>query len=251
MAGDHTSRVIPFPGTEYRQDPPVLLEASGLVLERGGRALLNELSLTVRAGGITALLGPNGAGKSLFLRIAAGLVAPDHGSVALAPGTGAPGIVFQKPVLLSRTVSANLTHALRLARVPRRDRPGRMAELLVTAGLANRALAPARTLSGGEAQRLAIVRAMAARPRLLLMDEPTSHLDPAATGEVEDMARTAAADGVKVIFVTHDRAQAARLADDVAFLSDGRITEHGPAPEFFAGPQSREAAAYLIGKLPT
>ncbi len=83
------------------------------------------------------------------------------------------------------------------------------------------------------------------------MDEPTSHLDPAATGEVEALTRAAAEEGVKVIFVTHDRAQAARLADDVAFLSEGRITEHVPAAEFFAGPKSREAAAYLIGKLPT
>ncbi|EAR52159.1 hypothetical protein OG2516_01944 [Oceanicola granulosus HTCC2516] len=241
-------RVLPFRHTPAAPARPVAM-VRALTLRRGGRALLDGLELTLFTGGITALLGPNGAGKSLLLRALAGLIPPDGGAIDLAPHTGAPALVFQKPVLLHRTVRANLAHALRLARVPRAARAGRLAELLVQARLSAQAQAQARALSGGEQQRLAIARALAARPRLLLLDEPTAHLDPASTAAVEALVRAAAHAGVKVLIVTHDRAQAARLADDVAFLAAGRITEHRPADDFFQRPESDEARAYLEGRL--
>ena len=241
------SRVIPFPGLEHELAP--ILRVDGLSLTRGGRPVLREIDLSLTPYGITVLMGPNGAGKSLLLRAIAGLMPVDSGAVFTAPGAGPAALVFQKPVLLKRSVKANLRHALRLARVPRRDRQPRLDELIVMAGLTDQAAAPARTLSGGEQQRLAIVRALAASPKLLLLDEPTSSLDPAATAEIEELIARTADDGVKVVLVTHDRAQAARMADDVAFLHSGRVQEHGPAHAFFARPQSAEARAYMDGLL--
>ncbi len=197
-------------------------------------------------------MGPNGAGKSLSLRMMAGLVKPDAGEVSFAggrPGAQDVALVFQKPVLLRRSVRANLAHALATYGVPRRERPARLADLLRRTDLEGLAQAPARRLSGGEQQRLAMARALAAGPRFLLLDEPTASLDPHATAAIEALICRAAADGVKVVLVTHDRGQAARLADDVLFLHRGRLAEAAPARRFFEAPASREARAYLAGDL--
>ncbi|QQA44505.1 ATP-binding cassette domain-containing protein [Pelagovum pacificum] len=241
-------QVLPFRKAESGLVRPIAT-LEGVTISRQGRPLLDEVTLGLKTGGITALLGPNGAGKSLLLRAIAGLIPVDSGEIELAPHTGAPALVFQTPVLLNRSAKANLMHALRLARVPRRHRAGRLAELLVTARMTEQSGAPARSLSGGERQRLAIARALAARPNLLLLDEPTAHLDPASTAAIEALIRATASSGVKVLLVTHDRAQAARLATDVAFLSRGRITEHRPVEEFLARPESADARAYLEGRL--
>jgi len=133
--------------------------------------------------------------------------------------------------------------------VQRADRRARIAELLAGAQLTGLADRPARVLSGGEQQRLAMVRALAARPDLLLLDEPTASLDPQATAMIEAMVREAATAGIKVVLVTHDRDQARRLADEVVFLHHGRVAEQAPAFRFFDGPQSPEANAYLSGRL--
>ncbi|MEL7343463.1 MAG: ATP-binding cassette domain-containing protein [Pseudomonadota bacterium] len=218
-------------------------------LTLGRRALLRGVSLGLARHGVSAILGPNGAGKSLTLRLIAGLLAPDEGHVRLAQPLERPGLVFQKPVLLRRSVRANLDHALRVAGMARAERPGRIAELLVMASLSPYSESPARKLSGGEQQRLQMARALAASPACLLLDEPTASLDPASTSVIETLIRQIANQGVKVVLVTHDRGQAERLADDVAFMARGRITEHRSAPEFFAGPQSAEAEAYLKGQL--
>ena len=243
------AEVVRFDRAEAAGD--AALSARGLRLVRSGRTLLAGLDLDVAEGGVTALIGPNGAGKSVLLRCLAGLVRPDAGTVRLAPGIGAPGLVFQAPVVLRRSVAANLRHALRLARVPRRARAGRLAELLVTGRLTEHASQPATALSGGERQRLALVRALASAPRLLLLDEPSASLDPGATAELEDLVRRIAGSGVTVVLVTHDRAQAARLATEVAFVHRGRVVETAPAARFFAGPTSAAARAYLNGELLT
>lgn len=227
--------------------------ASGVRLSRGGRTLLDGLSLTLSAGGVTALIGPNGAGKSLTLRLIAGLIAPDAGALRWgersAPGKGAVALVFQRPVLLRRSAAANLDHALSVAGVPRCDRPRRRAALLDLGGLAALAERPARALSGGEAQRLALARALAAGPRLLLLDEPTASLDPAATAAIEALIARIAAQGTTVLLVTHDTGQARRLADRAAFLHRGRIVEDASADRLLTAPQSPEAQAYLAGRL--
>jgi len=230
---------------------PLTLERVSLA--RGGRALLDAVSLTLTPGGVTALIGPNGAGKSLTLRLIAGLIAPDAGSVRwgarAAPAKGAVALVFQRPVLLRRSVAANLDHALSVAGVARRMRPARRAALLALGGLETLADRPARALSGGEAQRLALARALAAQPRLLLLDEPAASLDPAATAAVEALIARVAAQGTTVLLVSHDVGQARRLAGRVVFLHAGRVVEDAPADRALNHPQSPEARAYLAGRL--
>lgn len=241
------ARVVPLrplPGTDQ-----AAVAIDDLHLALGGRRLLQGASLRLARHGVTALIGPNGAGKSLLLRVLAGLVRPDRGTVRLIPELGDPALVFQRPVLLRRSVRGNLLHALKIAGTPRRQRPGRIAELLVLASLSQRSETPARRLSGGEQQRLQMARALAPQPACLLLDEPTASLDPASTAVIEALIRRIADDGVKVILVTHDRAQAERLAGDVAFLHRGRVTEHREARAFFDVPASPEAEAYLAGRL--
>ena len=108
---------------------------------------------------------------------------------------------------------------------------------------------PARRLSGGEQQRLALARALARDPEILFLDEPTASLDPAATKAVEDIVRAVAASGVKIVMATHDIGQARRLAGDIVFLARGRLVENAPAHRFFASPATNEAAAFLRGDL--
>ena len=108
---------------------------------------------------------------------------------------------------------------------------------------------PARKLSGGEQQRLALARALARDPEILFLDEPTASLDPAATKGVEDIVRVVAASGVKIVMATHDIGQARRLAGDIVFLARGRLVENALAHRFFASPATPEAAAFLRGDL--
>ncbi len=219
-------------------------------ITRDGRALLDGLSLTIPSGGVTALVGPNGAGKSLVLQLFAGLTAPDSGEVALFPSArGATALVFQKPVLLRRTVRANLDFALKVAGAPRAARPARAATLLELARLSGVAAQPARALSGGEQQRLALVRALASEPHFLLLDEPTASLDPDSTRLVEALVQEAASKNVTVLLVTHDIGQVRRLADHVLFLDRGALTEASAASVFLDDPHSPEARAYLDGRL--
>lgn len=121
--------------------------------------------------------------------------------------------------------------------------------LLDHVGLADKARQPARLLSGGEKQRLALARALATEPSVLLLDEPTASLDPASVLLIEDIVRAAVAAGTRVLFVSHDIAQARRLANDVVFLHRGQVVEHTPAATFFAAPESRVARDYLAGRI--
>jgi tungstate transport system ATP-binding protein len=230
---------------------PVSLEAASL--EAGGRRLLDRLSFTLSPGGVTALMGPNGAGKSLTLRLVAGLISPTGGALRwgahAAPPPGRVALVFQRPVLLRRSVAGNLDHALVVAGHGRAARAQRRDALLDLAGLTGHADRPARALSGGEAQRLALARALAARPDLLLLDEPTASLDPAATAAIEALVARIASGGATVLIATHDRGQARRLADRVVFLAAGRVAEDAPAADLLDAPRSPQAQAYLAGRL--
>lgn len=218
-----------------------------------GRRLVDDVSFTIPAGGLTVLLGPNGAGKSLVLRLCHGLLKPSAGTIRWANGAAGGAkrhaMVFQKPVMLRRSVEANITHALAAAGISGQERRQRAGEALAHFGLAERAEQPARLLSGGEQQRLAIARAWALRPELLFLDEPTSQLDPAATRQIEELLSGLVAEGITVVMSTHDLGQAKRLASRVLFLHRGRLVEDRPAAEFFAGPQAEEARAFLAGEL--
>jgi tungstate transport system ATP-binding protein len=228
------------------------LRLDGLRFDRGGAALVDGVSLTVAPRRRLIVMGPNGAGKSLLLRLCHGLIAPTAGRVVWAAGEGRPrgqAMVFQRPVLLRRSVRANLDYPLALAGVPRALRLRRLADALDRFGLAPLAARPARLLSGGEQQRLALARAWVTAPEVLFLDEPCAALDPAATRAIEAMLMDFAAEGMTLVMSTHDLGQARRLAEDVAFLHRGRLVEAGPAAAFFAGPATPEARAFLAGDL--
>ena len=217
----------------------------------GGRRVLDRVTLDLNGPGLSVIMGPNGAGKSLLLQVLHGLRRPDAGStdwngVPPEQATRRQALVFQKPVLLRRSVAANLDFVLRARG---KDRALGQA-LLAHVGLLDKAATPARRLSGGEAQKLALARALATEPEVLLLDEPTASLDPAATQDLENLVRQAVATGTRVLCVTHDIGQARRLADDVVFLHAGRVAEHAPAQRFFDAPQSAAAQAYLAGRIP-
>lgn len=220
----------------------------------GERTLLSNVSLRLDAGTRTVILGPNGAGKSLLLRLCHGLLAPSSGTIRWG-GTAEGGeirrqaMVFQRPVLLRRSVLSNIRYVLALHGVSWRRRGAQAMEALERFGLAHLAQRPARVLSGGEQQRLALARAWATRPDVLFLDEPTSSLDPAATLSVEMAVQEFHRTGTKIVMTTHDLGQARRLADDVVFLSHGRLVERAPAAEFFKGPRSSLARAFLAGEL--
>ncbi|APF38011.1 ATP-binding cassette domain-containing protein [Chelatococcus daeguensis] len=225
---------------------------------RGGETLIDGISVTIGSSSRTVVLGPNGAGKSLLLRLCHGLVAPTDGAVRWAGAdafgrrdtAGRQAMVFQRPVLLRRSALANITYALALqGRLERGERDARAREALASVGLAHVAERPARVLSGGEQQRLAIARAAALEPDVLFLDEPTASLDPGASRAIEDAIRAIDAAGTKIIMTTHDLGQARRLAEEVLFLCRGRLMEHTPAGEFFEHPRTPQAAAFLRGDL--
>ena len=230
------------------------LQVRDVCFDAGGKRLIEHISFTVHAGPSLIILGPNGAGKSLLLRLCHGLLTPSEGTIEWAESDpirtrDRQGMVFQHPVLLRRSVAANANFGLRLRGVPRRQRRAVVAEALRQGGLSHIATRAARVLSGGEQQRLALVRAWTLQPQVLFLDEPTAHLDPAATQNVETLLKQFHAAGTKLVMTTHDLGQARRLADEVLFLYRGRLLEHSPANSFFAQPQSAEAAAFLSGNL--
>lgn len=229
------------------------LRIAGLRFAPEGRAILDGLDLELSGEGISVILGPNGAGKTLLLRLLAGLLPSDGGTVdwgGVSQPDGRLAMVFQQPMLLRMSVFTNIEFALRPQGMSATDRRTRTDEVLARVGLAHRAADCARLLSGGERQRLALARAWAMRPRLLLLDEPTASLDPSATEAVERIIREIRTEGAKVLMTTHNLGQATRLADDIIFLADGRVQEHESAQRFFARPQSLAARAFLQGELP-
>ena len=232
------------------------LELEAVSLTAGKKRVLKDVTCrfddTVK---LSVILGPNGAGKSLLLKVCHGLISPDQGSVRWHGGSD-PGLtrqsqamVFQRPVLLRRSVRANIDFALKLQRLTKAERRQRIAEALDKIGLSRHAARPARLLSFGEQQRLAMGRAWALRPKLLLLDEPSANLDPASTYMIEQIVEDAVSGGTRVIMATHDLNQARRLAGEILFIHRGRIKEHAPAEQFFAGPKNDLAQAFLRGEL--
>jgi tungstate transport system ATP-binding protein len=218
-----------------------------------GLPILDGVSLKIESGKPTVLIGPNGAGKTTLLRAAMGLVRPSSGLITWGGHEQSPpvrrAIMFQRPAMLRRSTAANVRYALAAANVARDKRETRVAELLADVGLAQLARRPARKLSGGEQQRLALARALARDPAILLLDEPTASLDPAATKAIEDIVRIVTARGVKVVMSTHDLGQAKRVGGEIVLLHRGRVIETGPAGEFFAAPRTEEARKFIAGEL--
>jgi len=232
-------------------DLPIVLHEAAVIV--GNLAILDDISLTLAAGPPTVLIGPNGGGKTTLLRLAMGLLQPSRGQVTWGGRTDAlptqRAIVFQRPVMLRRSAVGNIRYALKAAGVARTACAARTAELLALVGLAELGERPARKLSGGEQQRLALARALAKDPQVLFLDEPTASLDPAASKAVEDLIRAVAARGIKVVMATHDLGSAKRLAGDIVLLHRGRFVETAAATTFFSNPATREARAFIAGEL--
>jgi len=246
MTGEMEMRV---PGTLL----PLRLD--GVTFSVGARAIIRGVTTTLEAGSRTLILGSNGAGKSVLLRLCHGLLQPTDGVIAwnspeLPGGPRRQAMVFQRPVLLRRSAIGNVTYALRLAGVAAVQREERALEALRVVGLEAYAHRPARVLSGGEQQRLALARIWALHPEVLFLDEPTANLDPGATHEIERVIAALHAAGTKIVMVTHNLGQARRLGDEVLFLHEGRLVERTPAERFLKRPDSVEAARFLEGELP-
>ena len=230
------------------------LAFEGVTFETSGTRLLYDVSFRLEFGPVSVILGPNGAGKSLTLRLCDGLLSPTAGRVRwLGPGAQRAGsaraMVFQRPVLLRRSTAANVDYGLRLRKVPRAERRARTARVLGAVGLGELTGRPARRLSVGQQQRLALARAWALEPQVLFLDEPAAALDPGACRDLENAVRRVRDDGTKIVMTTHDLAQARRMADEVLYLDRGRLLEQTPAAEFFEQPRSTEAKAFLQGDI--
>ena len=224
--------------TSDQQTSEMILSARDICLSRDGNKLLDSVSLDIRRGSFTFLLGYNGAGKTLLLNCLHGLLELGSGTVD-APPQDRQKMVFQKPIIMRRTAAEHLRFVCPdVAEVE-------LAGLMKRAGIQDRKSAPARALSGGEQQKLALIGALATKPDILFLDEPTAHLDFAGTKFVEDMIREAHAGGTTIVMTTHNRSQAERLGQDVLFLDGGRLVEAAPAATFFKAPGHALTRQYL------
>jgi len=232
-------------------DLPIRFDA--VSFDIAGAKVLDDLTFSLTGGGPTVLLGPNGAGKSTILRLAMSLAVPTRGRLTWAGREASQAdrraIVFQRPVMLRRSVAANLAFYLDRAKLNAPARAARISNLLQQVGLADCARRPARQLSGGEQQRLALARALARDPEILFLDEPTASLDPAAAKSVEAILRDIADSGIKIVMATHDLGLARRLADDILFIARGRLVESAPTRQFFDAPATEQGAQFLRGDL--
>jgi tungstate transport system ATP-binding protein len=232
-------------------DLPIVFDR--VTVRAGAVTILDRIELRLEAGAPTVLIGPNGSGKTTLLRVAMGLVQPTGGRITWGGREQVPPLrrafVFQRPVMLRRSAVGNIRYALATAGVARTERAPRAQALLGRVGLADLVDRPARRLSGGEQQRLAIARALARDPTVLFLDEPTASLDPAATKAVEDLIAAIAQSGVKVAMATHHLGAARRLAGEIVLLHRGQVIDACPAETFFTAPQTEEARRFAAGEL--
>ncbi len=233
-------------------------ELDGVRHRYGSRWVVDIPALEVRPGEILGIVGPSGAGKSTLLRLLNFLEMPTEG-VLRYRGTEVGGEVplslrrqvvtlFQRPILLRRSVAANVRISQRIRNSSHSDRE--VERWLARLGLSELGQAPARTLSAGEAQRVALARSLVVEPSVLLLDEPTGNLDPYNVGLIEDIVRLENAErGTTVVVVTHDVFQAKRLAHRTGLMISGKITELAETADFFSNPQRPETVAFLRGDL--
>ncbi len=200
--------------------------------------LLNDISVRIIKGNITMVLGHNGAGKTLLLSALHGLITPQHGTIT-GPSRQKQKMVFQKPVLLRRSARDYFEFLC-----PGLD-GSTMQNWFQKAQLGPRMNTPARQLSGGESQKLALIGALASQPDLLFLDEPTAHLDFESIRFIEAQIISARKSGTSIVMTSHNRTQAERLAEHVIFMENGKIVETAPAKTFFSSPQTKAAKIYL------
>ena len=239
-----------------------MLEIQDIHKSFGEREVLKGVGLTVEKGAVVAILGPSGSGKTTLLRCINFLEKADSGSllfdgerVDLAWVSRADvarlrrktAFVFQSYNLFrNKTVLQNVTEGLIVARRMHKDQAEAIAvQMLEKVGMADRCSQYPHQLSGGQQQRVAIARALATSPEIIYFDEPTSALDPELTGEVLDVMRQLAAEGMTMLVVTHEMGFARDVSSHVIFMEDGRIVESAPSAEFFANPRQERTRVFL------
>ena len=252
-----------------------MLRLTGAARSYGDETVLRGLSLEVDTGEVVAAIGPSGVGKTTLLRLLALSLEPDAGSVAL-DGTDAwavdaaarrslrrrVGMVFQEASLFDASVARNVEYGLRVRRswsdrlrdelaglVGQNGAAAAVHEALDVVGLTDKVTQHADSLSGGEAQRVSFARALAYEPDVLLLDEPTSDLDPRNTAVIEEAIGEARDRGIGVVVATHDMHQAERVADRVAVLLDDGVTEVGPTERIFEDPSDERTRKFISGEL--
>lgn len=229
-----------------------LIQLKGVDVQFGAVAALRGVDLRIASGERVALIGSNGSGKSTLLRVLHGIVRPSAGSV-LRDGAARQAMVFQRPFMLRASAMSNVALALWLRGRPWTQAREQALAALARVGLADAALRSARALSGGQQQRLALARAWSLEPDLLFLDEPTASLDPRGKRDVEDVVAQFAADGMTLVFASHNLGQVKRLATRVVYLEQGRILADLPVHDFFNGPRlsevSTEAELFIRGEM--
>ncbi|MCW3066749.1 MAG: sulfate transporter, ATPase subunit [Solirubrobacterales bacterium] len=231
------------------------IEVRDVTKRFGEFVALDDVSVAVDDGSLTALLGPSGSGKSTLLRVIAGLEAPDAGTVLIAgeDATGVParrrglGFVFQHYAAFRHmTVRDNVGFALSIRRRPKAEIRARVNELLTLVGLAGLHERYPDQLSGGQRQRMALARALAVEPRVLLLDEPFGALDTGVRAELRAWLRRLHDDtGVTTVLVTHDQEEALEVADRIVVMRDGRIEQAGTPRELYDRPANDFVMGFL------
>jgi len=215
-----------------------MVAARNVSFSADDQLLLNDISVRIASGNITMVIGHNGAGKTLLLSALHGLISPQRGTI-IGPARQKQKMVFQKPILLRRSARDYFEFLC-----PGLD-DSTVQNWFQKAQLGPRMTTPARQLSGGESQKLALIGALASQPDLLFLDEPTAHLDFESIGFIESQITAARKTGTTIVMTSHNRAQAERLAEHVIFMENGRIVEMACANTFFSSPQTQAAKTYL------
>lgn len=230
------------------------IQLNDAVVSKKGKTILGPLKVEIQAGGPTIIIGPNGAGKTTLLRLIHGLERTKKGNVAFALGDQKQVyrkqcFVFQKPIMLSRSALDNVAYPLILRGMAKETAREQAFGMIERVGLKDSAATRAPYLSGGEAQKLAIARALVTNPELLILDEPTASLDASATRDIEALILDAAGSGIEIMMTTHHMGQAKRLAKRIIFLNRGRLLEITEANLFWGAPGSDEALRFINGEI--
>lgn len=229
-----------------------------LIKEYEGRKVLDIDELLIEGGALCGIVGPNGAGKSTLLNLIAGLMRPTAGRLLYGEEMSASApyrnmtMVFQTPYLIRTTVEKNIAYPLKLRGWGNAQIEERVRELTEDLGLADFRKQKSWKLSGGETQKVALARALAFRPKLLLLDEPTANVDPSTTAEIERMLKKInEKEGTTVILITHNLVQARRLCDEVLFMNQGKVVEYGASDKILREPEQEMTMRFVAGELLT
>lgn len=241
--------------------PEHIIKVQSLQKEYSGKRVLDIENLEIEKGKITAVIGPSGAGKSTLLHLLNGIEAPSSGTIwfegkRIDDKTMSLELrrkmvmVFQRPLVFNTTVYDNLAYGLKLRGMKKEEIRKRVEEMLEVTGLKDKSQQKAITLSGGEAQRVAIGRAIIIRPEVLFLDEPTANLDPANISMIEELIKYARDNyELTVMIITHNMFQAKRLSDNTVFMLNGKVVEFNSTENLFTRPQNYETKAFIEGKM--